>query len=973
MDKQAQGVKLLIGSVACCDMVKQNKIIYMSSKKQTNGHVLVITPGQVNLPVVENIADANIMESSIFRTQYKQMLSCLNTYVKYRKDAVKEENVFMPDAPNNVFTFVGERGSGKTSCMTSVSSLLTSGKIHSFVDYENLARTDFTSIDLIDPSYFDKNHNIVAMMVAKLYKAFRKYDESNDSNRCNRDYRDELIDSFSKTQRNMQCLLEDMNGTDGYTCDDIENLSDLSVAIDLKTDIQQLVKTYLRFIKKENGLLVLSIDDIDLNVSEADTMAEQIRKYLVNPNIIILLAAKLDQLAMVKNLHYAEKFEPLLKNNRMEYNTVEEMTSQFLTKFAPHDQRVYMPADDIYLNSGIKIETETWYGDSVMQVVPELIFNRTRYLFYNSKQTPSYIIPRNLRKLCQLVAMLWSMDYYHDADPKANKGAFRNYLFGAWVQDNLPQDDRKYVTRLLDGWENEQLNRIALDVLIEKYNVWVENKLKEPKTNIDKSDLQDEIRAVIDGRIREFNIAIGDIMSLISVLEVAHETHADKCFFFIMKSIYSMALYETYDWITDKQDNVNEAAETENVKKEDDNLVMLYDPFDDEHIENYHKLIGGRFYNYRMNSVLAKEKITETIFVSRSDRMISYSKLNDEIISATSLWSEIKDKDGHVPADRVTELSNKVRMCEFFMLCCIRDINKRHSSKNMDFYDASYRQSDTVYYNGDYVGKDWLYFDLGAFFFNITRMDDCYRRYKDSGKTLWLLCQKDEDGISLYSTFRKKALDYRKDYTNPHAWQSWASIRNTEILFDLNQHLRAKCRLRESGNQKHLSVFFKELANYRIKTYDRDAKGSKLNINFEFADQIAELLGKDEVKENFDEIFNANTIAVEIGTPSFDKTSGEFPQIDMDNLLKRRKSEGNKKDNIRTYLNKKENHGLPEFGLLVEAALSQFGDTLTKEEVRTVGNNLNLMLYSKYGNTQRNAEDSIPQAGPEDTAGEAPA
>lgn len=57
------------------------------------------------------------------------------------------------------------------------------------------------------------------------------------------------------------------------------------------------------------------------------------------------------------------------------------MTSQFLTKFAPHDQRVYMPTNEVFLNSGIEVNGERWYGDSVVQVVPELIFNRTRFLF----------------------------------------------------------------------------------------------------------------------------------------------------------------------------------------------------------------------------------------------------------------------------------------------------------------------------------------------------------------------------------------------------------------------------------------------------------------------------------------------------------------------------------------------------------------------------------------------------------------
>lgn len=946
----------------------------MSTIQQTNGRVLYITPGKVNSPVIEDIRDVKFMDTSIFGTQYKQMLSCLDTYVKYHNDVNGTMDSYSVDTPNNVFSFVGERGSGKTSCMSSVSMLLTTGGIHKFTNYKALSAAEFASIDIIDPSYFDKSHNIVAIMVAKLYKKFQEYDKSTDSNVCDRDCRNELIDAFAHAQRSLRCLLDDTNIQDEYASDDIENLSELSVAIDLKTDIHRLVLAFLNFVKKPKGYLVLSIDDIDLNVSEADTMAEQIRKYLVNPNIIILLAAKLDQLATVKNLHYAEKYDPLLCKNRMDYSTIEEMTSQFLTKFAPHDQRVYMPTDDVYLNSGINVNGQIWFGDSVMQVVPELIFNRTRYLFYSSKRTPSYIIPRNLRKMCQLVSMLWSMDSYHDADQNANKDTFRNYLFGSWIQDNLSCDDRKMVDRVLDGWKNEQLNRIVLDIIKEKYSIWMEGKNNESKSNIDRSDILDEVKALTDDKLREFNLSVGDIMSLIDVLEVAYETHSNRCFFFILKTIYSMALYEAYDLLTDKQDKSEDDKNADN--KEVDNQVLRYDPFEDEHIEDYHKLVGGRFFNYRINPVLAKEKITESIFVSRSDRMISYNLLDREITEAVTMWNENIGDDGHVSDIHKDEIKAKVQLCEFFMLCCIRDINKRHSSNNLDYYDPFYRQSDTVYYNGDYSGKDWIFFDLGAFFFNITRMDDCYNRYKESGKSLCQLCQKDKDDISLYSYFLKNALEYRKDYDNPHAWQSWASIRNAEILSDLNQHLHAKCRLSESGNQKHLGKFFRELANYQIKTYDRDKKGTKLNINFEFASIIAELMGKESIKESFEKIYTANVTAElkSAVTPivALPKDSSDCPQIDVDRLLRRRKAEGNKKDSIRLYLNKNEGHGVTEFKLIVEAVLSSYSDTLTREEVRNVGNTINLMLYSKYGTSKGNAESIVSETESEGAAGETP-
>lgn len=46
----------------------------MAHHRQTNGCILRITPGRVNLPVVEDIVNEKFLETSIFGTQYRQML-----------------------------------------------------------------------------------------------------------------------------------------------------------------------------------------------------------------------------------------------------------------------------------------------------------------------------------------------------------------------------------------------------------------------------------------------------------------------------------------------------------------------------------------------------------------------------------------------------------------------------------------------------------------------------------------------------------------------------------------------------------------------------------------------------------------------------------------------------------------------------------------------------------------------------------
>lgn len=73
-----------------------------------NGKTIKIKIGKVNQPVVERITGEDFLKTAVFGEQYRQMLSMLNRYVKYRE----HKTSYSTFCPNNVFTFVGERGVG---------------------------------------------------------------------------------------------------------------------------------------------------------------------------------------------------------------------------------------------------------------------------------------------------------------------------------------------------------------------------------------------------------------------------------------------------------------------------------------------------------------------------------------------------------------------------------------------------------------------------------------------------------------------------------------------------------------------------------------------------------------------------------------------------------------------------------------------------------------------------------------------
>lgn len=922
-----------------------------------NGRTIRIKSGVVNIPVVEHINTENEFKASIFTEQYVQALDALNNLVAAQSESSKQSgNRMSPEeSPNNIIAFVGERGSGKTSCMSSVAELLASEKSHEIKrKYADLEKHQFENIGIIDPSYFDQTHNIVAMVVARLYKTYRDFvDHKHTESGCF-DVQRELEQAFARAQRSMQCLLGKSETTGEY--DDVENLVNLSQAVDLKKDIADLVKEYLKFRKHEKGILLLCIDDIDLNISQADEMAEQIRKYLVSPQIVILLAAKLEQLGTIKSLHYTQEYETLIKQERMSFDVIEEMTGQYLTKLVPHNQRIYLPTSEIYLNATLEIDGKTMPGKSVRQAVPELIFKKTRYLFYNSGHRTSYIVPKNLRKLCQIVELLQHMPDYEDEKQLVNKETFKKYLFGTWVQDNISSaEDRKLCNEILEGWNNGMLNRATLTTLQSKYSQWFKN-IEERKKEASSESIErirlEEIQTIDKPRNMEFNISLGDIMGVLFLLQQEHDTPEDLRLFFLINSIYSMALYESYDEMTEM---------TERPEKDKDakaELVLLYDPFEEMKLCDYNRLIAGRMYNYRLLNVMQREGGRN----SRTERLIDFATFTQYLENVVREWEVFNEKCTTEQEQERDTLKCKIRLAEFVLLCLSRGIETRDSKadRNMN----SFRQSDTVYYDGEFHSKTNVWFDLGAFFYNAVDIKRCYSRVKDFGKKLFELADRESEYedtlscyLSLWGEFKHRAIKRKEGtgYNELHCWQSWACIRNAEIIQDLYQWMQSK-RSKDGDNMDRFEAFFKALQDYKIRTYDKeDAARSKdvkpyHEIDYSFVSAIAELFARANrsmIGADFEKIFKSKSSVILLDPKLLPTRSAK------NTSTIKRKLEELQPDAYRA--NEE----------IINRVFAEYGSKMTREELLAAINKINnLIMASEYGESETSAQTAVPAEEP---------
>jgi DNA-binding ferritin-like protein len=358
---------------------------------------------------------------------------------------------------NNIIAFCGERGDGKTSAMLTFASALYN---HTFYDEKKKdVNKDkyFSEPIVIDPSMFDDVHNIMDIVLAKLYKNFIEKSNEGINERGEKDYysvRQDLLNCFEKVYRCVS-LIGDPAKIKEHEFDydgNIGKLSKLGESTTLKENLRELVDKYLSFMDKEGGCskekerkLIIAIDDLDLCNTNAYKMAEQIRKYLVIPNVVIIMALKIEQLEMCVVENNLSSYSNIGKDDKY-YNIKEKsivMAEKYISKLIPSVHRVYMPKlgdvnDIMVVNEGEKIEVEKNLNDQVT----ELIRRKTGMVFITKERGKNLIVPDTLREFVNLWNLLNSLD---DVCKKENEVTKIDYKI---MKNNIEQF-REYIKNIL--------------------------------------------------------------------------------------------------------------------------------------------------------------------------------------------------------------------------------------------------------------------------------------------------------------------------------------------------------------------------------------------------------------------------------------------------------------------------------------------------------------------------------------------
>lgn len=413
------------------------------------------------------------------------------------------DSEYLYDYPNNLVIFSGERGAGKSSAMLTFVSglkdkdglLFKDDFLSRMVDCElpeadasmvkkMLQTCHFVDLAPIDPTTLEENGQILTVILARMFRMASSVWE----NRFNRlepectgkklEEKKQLIQKFSNCYEHVQAIKNGGEPKPEY--DGLETLAELGDSSRLKMELYQLVRQLLQFCSPEAGessYLVLQIDDTDMNIKKAYDILEDVRRYLVIPRLIIVMAADLKHLTQVVESSLLKDYD---KSLTARHTYVEKITHQYITKLFPQTRQIDLPALGIYLrehadsiNICYQIPGKALLPDNRKETfanpqdqIFRLIYQKTGMVFLRREHDLHPIIPCNMRLLAHFLSMLVQMDKIDDPDANEpgfflrrpdsadacegharelrtrlqNIQRFRNYFLTTWVSNSLGSD-----------------------------------------------------------------------------------------------------------------------------------------------------------------------------------------------------------------------------------------------------------------------------------------------------------------------------------------------------------------------------------------------------------------------------------------------------------------------------------------------------------------------------------------------------
>lgn len=378
-----------------------------------------------------------------FKNAFFSILSNLYMQDNY-KDNFRNDEAFrysfsrLPDNANNIYAFLGGRGSGKTTAINEFGRNLKElpKKTKWLIEAEDALDSkqddkgrEFIVLDTIDASLLTDKEDFVELVLAQLFAIVEQ--ERNKSafysRQQNSNYVTQLIDAFTRAYNSYRNISREEAGRElGDSVTYI--LKNMPSGSNARWAISQLLTCFFEFIEEGENVcesesksrrrraeryLVITIDDLDLNIKYGYKLLEQVHKYLADPRIIVLIAADYGQLCHVCEYYFKNQYsQNQYPQNQEQANrdSAIELSREYLLKAIPIPNRIYMPDSREFEKKYVKVIGDSTSPRDVKSFVMSKVVEKLGIYYDMNGTKRHFVVPKTVRELVNYNDFLCSLN-----------------------------------------------------------------------------------------------------------------------------------------------------------------------------------------------------------------------------------------------------------------------------------------------------------------------------------------------------------------------------------------------------------------------------------------------------------------------------------------------------------------------------------------------------------------------------------
>lgn len=323
-----------------------------------------------------------------------------------RSDKELTDETDKTDEYNSLIVFTGDRGSGKSTAMR---TFIDDVSITSFeTDNNKSFNPRVRNLSVIDPTMFMGGEKLVGAIVSHIYNAVKE--AVNDKNtKFEPDKVRKVYESCDEAHAALRVFYTGVKDTVKDDIDSLETLDKLTSSTLLRKKLNNLFDNFAEW--GNHDTLLIPIDDVDMKVADIYELLEEVRNYLFNKRVLVVMAVKLEQLADSIEQHFRKYMGVLPSATNPLDAQPEEMASKYLLKLIPAPRRVDLPVLRPENMSRYKVKLRPQDGEEPLEEplvakFMKLVYQATGIVMVKNSANSHALIPTNMRALHHVFNML---------------------------------------------------------------------------------------------------------------------------------------------------------------------------------------------------------------------------------------------------------------------------------------------------------------------------------------------------------------------------------------------------------------------------------------------------------------------------------------------------------------------------------------------------------------------------------------